>query len=109
MVCPFLPLNNWAPDAYATTAKAIWLQINCRDGFMTWVQMLQFLHTLWYTDSTPQEKVKHWNVKNVQKSLWVQIKYFNLKEHEYLKFWTLIKLTVNAQVASHYSFFYSKM
>ncbi len=42
MISPFLPINSWAPDAYATTVKAIKLQINCRDEIMMWVQMLIF-------------------------------------------------------------------
>lgn len=42
MICLFLPINDWAPDAYATTVKAIRLQINCRDEFTMWVQMLIF-------------------------------------------------------------------
>lgn len=42
MICLFPPINDWAPDAYATTVKAIRLQINCRDEFTMWVQMLIF-------------------------------------------------------------------
>lgn len=42
MICFFLPINDWAPDAYATTVKAIRPQIDCRDEFTTWVQMLIF-------------------------------------------------------------------
>ena len=40
MICLFLPINYWAPDAYAATVRAIKLQINDGDEFRMWVPPL---------------------------------------------------------------------